>query len=91
MTSTQEWVKGYGRAAAGYRITKNKYSEDSTAELGVIPTQRQKPLPEIQNNGTKILNTASRNCFKDKEHKHNRRLRRDKTPFNVCKRNRPRA
>ena len=92
MTSTKDWVKGYGRAAAGYRITKNKYSEDSTADLGVIPTQRQKKtIPEIQNTGTKILNTAPRNCFKDKEHKHKRRLRRDKTPFNFCKRNRPRA
>jgi hypothetical protein len=42
MTSTKEWVKGYGRAAAGYGITKNKYSEDSTANLGVIPIQRPK-------------------------------------------------
>jgi hypothetical protein len=91
MISTKDWVKGYDRKAAKYRITKNKYSKDSTADLGIIPTRRQKPLPEIQNTGTKILNTAPRNCFKDKEHKHIRRLRRDKTHFNVCKRNRPRA
>jgi 4-alpha-glucanotransferase len=91
MLPTKDWVKGYDRKAAGYRITKNKYSEDSTEDLGVIPTRRQKLLPEIQNTGTKILNTAPRNRFKDKEHKHIRRLRRDKTPFNVCKCNRPRA
>jgi len=91
MTSTKDWVKGYGTAPAGHRITKNKYSEDSTADLEVIPKQRQKTLPEIQNTRTKILNTAPRNCFKDKEHKNIRWLRRDKPPFNVCKRNRPTA
>jgi hypothetical protein len=48
MTSTKDWVKGYGRAAAEYGITESKYSDHGTADLGITQHSDKKTTRNIE-------------------------------------------